>query len=215
MGRKVNVKSSKTKEEAAAISRANGAKATAVNTKGSCYETSAPMPVETSLADMYADIYDPRAKVDPNLKIHAAMCYMMTGTVTGAAKLTGLDHRLISEWKNKAQWWVPVLSKVKQEKQDELDAAFSEVIHKATDELKDRLQFGEEVVTKDGIVKRQLGGRDLSTILNTVYEKRSMVRGDPTSISRKETSDDVMNKLRKEFEAIAEKTMDKKVVSDQ
>lgn len=215
MTNRVKVKSSKTKEEAAAISRANGAKAKKINAKGSCYETSAPMVVETALADMYADIYDPRAKVDPNLKIHAAMCYMMTGTVTGAAKLTGLDHRLISEWKNKAQWWVPVLAKVKQEKQDELDAAFSEVIHNATNELKDRIQHGEEVVTKDGIVVRRLGGRDLATILNTVYDKRSMVRGDPTSISRKETSDDVMDKLRKEFETIAENTINKKVVSDQ
>lgn len=209
-------KSKKTKEEKAEISRANGKKAAPVNKKSvGVYEKSEPMDLETGLADMYADIYDPRAKIDPNLKIHAASCFMLTGTVQGTARMTGLDHRLISEWKNKSLWWPEVLQKIKHEKQDELDSTFTALIHDVADSLKDRLDNGEEVVTKDGIIKKQLGGRDLTTMLNTLYNNRAMLRGDPTSISRKETSDDVMQGLRKEFGNIAKKVMDTKVVSEQ
>lgn len=208
-------KSKKTKEEKAEISRENGKKAAAVNSASRPYEESAPMDLETGLADMYADIYDPRAKIDPNLKIHAAACFMLTGTVKGTARLTGLDHRLISEWKNKALWWPEVLGKIKQEKQDELDSKFTHLIHTVAEGIEDRLTNGEEVITKDGIVKKKLGGRDLTTMLNILYDKRSMMRGDPTSISRRESADDVMQGLRGEFKDIAKKVMDSKVVSDQ
>jgi hypothetical protein len=202
----------KSKEEMAEISRENGKKAP----KGKvAYPKSGALKLETGLADMYADIYDPRAKVDPNLKIHAASCFMLSGTVSGAARLSGLDQRLISAWKKDALWWDPVLAAIKHEKQDELDSKFTALIHDAADALSDRLKNGEEVVTKDGIIKKKLGGRDISMMLNTLYNNRAMLRGDPTSITRKESSDDVMQGLRKEFASIAKDVMDTKVVSDQ
>lgn len=210
-------KSKKTKDEAAEISRENGKKKPEVQKK-LAYPPSDPMVVATDLADMHADIYDPRAKIDPELKIHAACCYMMTGTVTGTAKLTGLDHRLISEWKNKSQWWDSVLAKVKKEKQDELEASLSEVIHSSADALIDRLQNGEEVIVKEGNeskkVKKQLSGRDVASILNTVYDKRSMLRGDPTSITRKETASDVLSTIRDEMEKIADDRYNVKVIDN-
>lgn len=214
MGKYNGPKDSRTPEERAEQNRINGAKAAEVNKNKIAYPESDPHPVETDLADMYADIYDPRAKIDPNLKIHAASCFMLTGTVEGTARMTGLDHRLISEWKNRSQWWPEVLQKIKHEKQDELDARFTDLIHTVADKIKDRLDNGEEVVTKDGIVKKQLGGRDLATMLNTLYDKRSMVRGDPTSITKRESPDDVMKGLRKEFAEIAQRVMDTKVVND-
>lgn len=179
------------------------------------YEASEPLVVQTDLADMYADIYDPRALVAPELKIQAAVCFMMTGTIKGAAKLSGIDQRLICRWKNESQWWGTVLAKVKKDKQDELDAQLTEVIHETMFALKDRLEVGDEVVTREGIVKRKIGGRDLATILNTLYDKRSMLRGDPTSITRKESSDDVLKKLRGEFESIAKEAMGKTIVGEQ
>jgi hypothetical protein len=207
---------SRSPEQRAEQNRINGAKATEVNKRSvDVYPKSEPIYLETSLADLEADIYDPRAKVDPEMKIHAAMCFMSTGTVKDCARLTGLDHRLISEWKNKSQWWPTVIEKLRKEKQEELDAAFTEVIHDAAGALKDRIQNGEEVVTKDGIIKKKLGGRDLSTILANLYDKRAALRGDPSSITRRETATDVMDQLRSEFTEIAKQALDKKVVSDQ
>jgi hypothetical protein len=179
------------------------------------YPKSEPMIVETDLADMYADIYNPSALIAPELKIQAAMCFVLTGTVSGAAKLSGLEPELISRWKNHSQWWGTVLAKCKKEKQDELDAQLTDVIHGSVVALKDRLENGDEVVTKDGIVKKQVGARDLATVLNTLFDKRSMIRGDPTSITRKESSEDILKTLRGEFEKIAEDAMGKTVVGEQ
>jgi hypothetical protein len=210
-------RSSKTKEEKAEISRENGRKSAAVIARFAAYPKSDPMPViQTDLADMFADIYNPKAKYAPELKIQVAACYMMTGTVGGAARLTGLDHRLISDWKNNSEWWFPVLQKVRKEKQDELDAELTDILHQSTAQLKERLENGDTIfVGKDAEpVQRPLSGRDITAIINTLYDKRSMLRGDPTSITGRASSSDVLNELKSEFTKIAELAYTKKVIKD-
>ena len=205
-------KSRKSKEELAQISRENGAK-----NKGKkaelAHEKSEKMPVEYSVGDMLADIYDPRAMIAPEMKIQAAACFMMTGTVNGAERLSGIDHRTISDWKNNSEWWPTVLQKVRKEKQDELDAKLTSLIHLSTDALEDRLANGEEVITKDGFQLKQLNARDIINSISTLYDKRAMLRGDPTSISRQTTSSDVVNDLRQEFAKIAERAAEKKLAT--
>ena len=218
-------KTTLTREESAAISRRNGKmKPESRTTAG--YEKSALMVLPEkglNVADMYADIYDPKAKIAPELKIQAAVCYMLTGTVKGVERLTGISHQTVSEWKNKSQWWPLVLAKVKKEKQDELDAEITALIHKSTESLLDRLENGDEVLLKDGSgetarierFQRKLSGKDIASIINTLYDKRAMLRGDPTSITAKVTSIDVLSELKSTFEKIAAEASNKRVVSDQ
>jgi hypothetical protein len=205
-------KSALDKETLAEISRANGRKNTGEKARP-IFEKSHEMAVDYSVSDMLADIYDPRAHIAPEVKIHAAACFMMTGTVNGAERLSGIDHRTISDWKNNSQWWPTVLSKVRKEKQDELDATLTTLIHKSTDALEDRLENGEEVMTQDGFQKKQLNARDIINSISTLYDKRAMLRGDPTSITHKATSSDVVKELREEFTAIAARAMEAKVVN--
>ena len=205
-------KSSKTKEEAAQISRENGAKASQVK-GGSAYEKSNSYPVEYSIGDMLADIYDPRARIAPEVKIHAAACFMMTGTVNGAERLSGIDHRTISDWKNNSEWWPTVLQKVRKEKQDELDAKLTALIHTSTDALEDRLENGVEVLTKDGFKKQSMSARDIINAISTLYDKRAMLRGDPTSITQKTTSSDVLNELKATFAEAGRKAVAAKVIN--
>jgi len=227
IGRKTGkqTKTTLTREESAAISRRNG-KMSPEARSAEAYEKSMPMVLPEDgldMSDMYADIYDPRAKVAPELKIQAAVCYMITGTVNGVERMTGIKHQTVAEWKNKSQWWPLVLAKVKKDKQDELDAEITALIHKSTFELHDRLENGDEVLLKDGSgetasvesFSRKLSGKDIASIINTLYDKRAMLRGDPTSISAKATSTDVIEELKKTFEKIAETAYTKKVVSDQ
>ena len=194
--------------------------------KQEAYEKSMPMVLPEDgidIADMYADIYDPRAKVAPELKIQAAICYMITGTVNGVERMTGISHQTVAEWKNKSQWWPLVLAKVKKDKQDELDSEITGLIHKSTAALKDRLEYGDEVLLKEGSgetsyverFQRKLSGKDIASIINTLYDKRAMLRGDPTSITAKASSGDVLKELKETFEKIAAEAYNKKVVSEQ
>ena len=220
-GRKYSSKQTKTtltKEESAAISRRNGKIKPEVQ-HTIAYEESMPMALpagSTELADMYADIYNPKAKIAPELKIQAAVCYMLTGTVKGVERMTGISHQTVSEWKNKSQWWPLVMIKVKKDKQEELDAEITSLLHQSTAELKDRLEHGDVVFHKVGDRmekgEKKLSGRDLATIINTLYDKRAMLRGDPTSITAKASSTDVLEELKATFEKIAETAYNKKVI---
>ena len=222
LGRKTGkqTKTKLTKEESAMISRRNGAMNKEINSK-KAYEKSAPMTLldATEFADMMADIYNPQAKIAPELKVQAAVCYMLTGTVKGVERMTGISHQTVSEWKNKSLWWPSVLTKVKKDKQEELDAEITALLHQSTAALKDRLEHGDVTLHKmgDSVEKheKKLSGRDLATIINTLYDKRAMLRGDPTSISAKTTSSDVLEELKATFEKIADSAYTKKVISDQ
>ena len=218
-GRNIHTKkvteSKKSKEELADISRENGKMSAKYHE--SAYEKSEPMVIDYAVEDMYADIYDPRAKIAPELKIHAAAAFFATGTVDGASRLTGLNHQTISEWKNKSEWWDPVLSKLKKEKNDELDATVTDLIHKTTTELNDRIINGE-VQMHQGVPTghlKPMTGRDLAATLNTLYDKRTMMRGEPTSISGKADQSTIIDSLKEQFEKMAKAHLSAKVVSEQ
>lgn len=212
----------KTKEERAEQSRINGSKSTRLPRDGYKKAISVKEPDPTEY-DLYADIYDPRAKYTPDLKIQAATCYMLTGTLSGAARMSGLRKETIWDWKHNAQWWDSVLTKVRKEKQDELDANLSGLIHDATAKIADRIANGDSVLVRDSngkhdFMTKPMSGKDLTTALGTLYDKRTMLRGDPTSITRRETPADMLNALRDEFanmaKAAAKAELDKTVVND-
>jgi len=69
------------------------------------------------------------------------------------------------------------------------------IIHKAGEELKDRLEFGDFVLGKDGELKRKpISGRDLVIIQGTEYDKRQLGRNMPTSI-KAQSSDSQLQAL--------------------
>lgn len=234
LGRKTGKQkvSKKTKEELAEISRQNGRLSADKN--ASAYPAaSEPYNPDYSVEDMYADIYDARAKIAPEVKIHAATAYFATGTIEGASRMTGLSHQTISAWRQQAEWWTPVLSKIRKEKNDELDAEITGLIHKTTINLISVLEEGEpqyyqgkpvEIPEKDEngkptgkevLARKPVGGRDLAAILNTLYDKRTMLRGEPTSIRAVQDKGALMQELRGEFSKMAEKELNKRVVSEQ
>jgi len=211
----------KTPEERAEQARINGAKTAMMPRDG--YKKAEKYPEPTpSDEDMLADIYNPKAKYPPEVKIQAATCFMLTGTLAGASRMTGLKTETIWDWKTNSEWWEPVLTKVKKDKQEELDALLTKTIHNAVGDLVERLTDGEEVVVKgkDGTyqkIKKAVSARDLTSAIGTLYDKRTMLRGDPTSITRRETSVDLLNTLREEFTKMAKQAakqeLDKTVVN--
>jgi hypothetical protein len=84
--------------------------------------------------------------------------------------------------------WVDILDQAKRERQAELDAKFTKIIHKATDEIMDRLDNGDEVLTKNGEIRRKrIAGREAAWIVGVITDKRAVIRGLPTNITTKTT----------------------------
>ncbi len=209
------------KEDMDAIRRENIKKAQGMSDV-QAYEKSDKVPdLEITTADLLADIYDPRCKYAPEMKIYAATCYMLTGTTQGTARMCQMSQQTISTWKNHSEWWHTVLAAVKVDKQEELDAEITTLIHTSVGAMQDRLEHGDEIVqfkynkaTEDYDIVRStkaISARDLTAMLNILYDKRSMLRGDPTSITRPASTKDTLQHLKDEFKGIAEQVADDKL----
>lgn len=215
MPRPLGSKNKTQKERLAEISRKNGRKTPKIKRTPNPKLPKKYLPKEDPTYDYLADIYSTHAKIAPEIKLQALHAYLMTGTLIGAEKLSGISHQTLSEWKNKSEWWPIVLAKLKKEKQEELDAKFTQLIDKALDQVEDRILNGDEAISRDGEkIRKRMSGRDLTTSLAIIYDKRAMVRGDPTSISGKADIKGQLDDLRTEFARMAREELNKTVIKD-
>lgn len=115
--------------------------------------------------------------------------YAVLGNTVKVAELTGIPRGTIQGWKGSSSWWVEELSKIKHEKQEEIDANLTRIIHKATESLENRIDQGDAFVKKDGdLGLKPITGRDLATITGIIFDKRQILRNLPTSIKSESTS---------------------------
>ena len=129
-----------------------------------------------------SDLYSANGKWSVEDKVAAATQYAITGNSKQAGKLTGIPPATIRWWKTESSWWPELLKEVRKAHAEELDGLQTNLIHKSAQELADRLENGDEVLDKNGEIRRKkLGGRDLVIIHGTLYDKRALSRGNPTS----------------------------------
>ena len=148
----------------------------------------------------------PQAHYTAEQKISAVTYYAITGSIYKSSQYTAIPEGTISKWKNESPWWPEALAQVRKRKQDELDSVLTGIIDDATKEVVDRIANGDEVVDKNGeIHRKKISGRDLATILAILFDKRALLRGDPTSRTEKVTSEALLEKLKSEMEEFAKK----------
>lgn len=132
---------------------------------------------------------DPRSPFSAEERLLAVMAYIVSGNkATEAVRLAGLEDRLSPEllrkWKCNAPWWDEAYAIAKARLQDELDAKYTRLIHKLSEEVDDRILHGNAQMTKDGdIVRVPVSLREAVTALGILSDKRAMIRGEPTSRS--------------------------------
>lgn len=139
-------------------------------------------------------------------KVSAAVAYLMGNSLTRSAKIAGVTKPTIFDWKYRSSWWGDLLTHLKTYHDADLEARTTGVINKTLGEIEDRIEKGDEVVTKDGdTVRKRVGARDMAIIFGTLYDKRQLMRSQPTSISESSTESDRLKRLREQFEDLAEK----------
>lgn len=136
-------------------------------------------------------------------KLNAALAYLITGETEGAAKLCGIPGRTIREW-TEEPWWADVITEARKMKNDELDAAFTSILHKATGEVADRIEHGDEIIQKDGSkARRKVSARDATLVAAVLIDKRAVLRGEPTRISKSINEKERLNTLKNNLEGLA------------
>ena len=164
--------------------------------------------------DLYKVIKWRAAKDSPYTKddiIQAGRLYLVYGNYKRVAAEIGCDRTTVRNWANK-DWWPIMLEEIKYLKNIELDSKFTNALEKSLYELNDRLDLGDEVVnSKTGErYRKKIGARDAALIAAIMYDKRALLRGDPTQIKENNFNmNDRMDQLQGMFDKIARKSEEK------
>jgi hypothetical protein len=159
---------------------------------------------EEQLVLDYVDLYHPRSPYTPEQKVSAVMAYLVTGNSKRASKHCGIKDNIIRDWKTRSDWWPEAMRECRKKKQEELDSLYTSLLHQTVGQLADRIQNGDEYLKKDGTKARKLlTARDLAIITGIIYDKRALLRGDPTGRIEKRNTGDSLIRLQKNFDKIA------------
>jgi hypothetical protein len=130
-------------------------------------------------------------------KMDAACAYAGTGDVNETARLCNVAPRTIRTWLG-TDWFCELLKEVRLDKQDELDGKWTNIIHLATEKLKERLVEGDPVVdpkTKE-VKYVPVKVKDLSWMIGLITDKRSHMRARmPNQAPANEATDRHLNQI--------------------
>ena len=139
---------------------------------------------------------------DDTAKINAACLYAACGNYSKVARDTNIPRPTIMSWAKDSAVWDASLTKAQQEISDEILAYNLEIVIKSNEQILDRIDNGDTVLTKNGDrVQVPLKGRDLAIISGIKEDKARVALGQATSITKNTSSLDAMVK---KFEAIAD-----------
>ncbi|MHC4240605.1 MAG: transposase [Planctomycetota bacterium] len=146
------------------------------------------------------EMTDSRSDFTAEDKLAVVMAYLISGgNSVKAAKLSAIHEmkaNTIRQWKKRAKWWPNAEAHAKALLQKDLDARYTQMMHRTQEEIMDRVENGDEVILKDGSTGRKaLGGKDLTYIHGIIHDKRAMIRGEPTSRTEKVNPMQVVNDL--------------------
>jgi hypothetical protein len=157
-----------------------------------------------------ASLYHPLSKYTPEQKMRVVAEMLIWEDSLKVEKLTGVNAATIRWWKTQAVWWPAAVDHCRRNKNDELDAVMTRVMHKAMSNVEDIIENGEDVVTKTGqIVKKMPGLQHQVMAAAILQDKREGLRAAP-GVKDKKNSDEVLEKLLKGFEDLSQEIRSKK-----
>ena len=124
----------------------------------------------------------------------AAMEYAIHGTLSKTSEHTGIPERTLYDWKE-SEWWLDAVNDLREQNKDLIDAQLEQLAIKGFQAMAERIEHGDEYITKDGEKgRRKVSLRDLATASGIAYDKMRLHRNQPTSI-KAESTDARLNQL--------------------
>jgi hypothetical protein len=134
----------------------------------------------------------------------AAQVFAVTGNMIKTAEMVNIPRETLQYWKKNKAEWVTEITRVHQEKLEELDSHYTEIVELTALEMKDRVLNGDEFVDSKTSEKyrKKMGGRDLAMVNGIIFDKQRLLRGQSTSNVQKSSAED-LKRLAEIFEEIA------------
>lgn len=135
-------------------------------------------------------------------KKYEACCLWSSGMKMSQVSVeTGVPYETIKQWRS-STWWADIHKELQSEDKQQLDARLTKILDKTLDSILDRLENGEFVYDqKTGSLKRSpVKLRDATVAMNTVMDKRQLIRKEPTKIVESESTNQQLANLAKQFQ---------------
>lgn len=104
-------------------------------------------------------------------------------------------------WKTQP-WFKEMVDNIQAEDTTKLDAKLSKIVNKTLEVISDRLEGGDYILdSKTGTVKRvPVKMRDAKAVAVDLFDKRQLIRKQPTKITEQQTVDKRLENLAERFE---------------
>ena len=139
-------------------------------------------------------------------KMEAVVTWMTCGNLIQTSQLTGVPHDKIKTWKRQP-WWMELVSEIRDDDNQELDAKYARIVKKALVVVEDRLDNGNfQMDQKTGRILRvpvSLG--DSHRLMKDLVDQRASVlqNGKAEAEATPETVNDKLVKLASQFAEFA------------
>lgn len=143
----------------------------------------------------------PKHNYSDQKRVQVVTSYLALGKAPMVEAVTGVPAQTIRVWKMQ-QWWKDLVREIQTSEDQELDGKLTRVIDKSIDVINDRLEKGDFILdSKTGSIKRvPVKMRDSHRVATDLLDKRNVLRGKPTSITERVSTEDVLRKLAAQFQ---------------
>lgn len=140
-------------------------------------------------------LYWPEAK-----KIEACTMHAALGNLKRVSELTKIPYATVQRW-SEEDWWLLTQQRIVREENHEADRKITNIVDKAYEKILERVEHGDTVydIKRGVVVPVPVSARDLSIVAGTLFDKRQLLRGEATKITRAESSEEQLQKLAQKF----------------
>ena len=150
-------------------------------------------------------------------QLEVVTTYLALGTVSETARVCNVPPRTIRYWRAQ-DWWTQLVNDIQSGEGQRADNKMTKAIDKALDLLMDRMEQGDyQYDQKTGrLVKVPLKARDLERVASGLFDKRQLIRKQPTNIKASDLGQaDRLVQLATQFaKLVGEKVEPEKLVNE-
>ena len=116
-------------------------------------------------------------------QLEVVTTYLALGNLSETSRVCNVPMRTVTLWKSQ-EWWSKLVNDIQSGEGQRTDNKMSKTIDKALDMLMERMEQGDyQYDQKTGrLVKVPLKARDLERVVGGLFDKRQLIRKQPTSI---------------------------------
>lgn len=156
---------------------------------------------------------------DKKKQLEAVTTYLATGSYAETARLINVPLVTVKYWAyHESGWWDKLIKEIQSGEGQRTDNKMSKAIDKALESLLERIEDGDyQYDQKTGrLVKVPLKARDLERITSGLFDKRQLIRKQPTNIKQEDINHtDRLLKLAEQFAKFTGQRIEEKEIVDE